>query len=67
MRALWNIYQILTISILTLTIVKSQRRVIGDISEQKISQLADFDAREERVFRYLQGLFNYFQFEKDAS
>ena len=29
----------------------SQRRIIGDISEQKISQLADFDAREERVYR----------------
>ena len=28
-----------------------QRRIIGDISEQKISQLADFDAREERVYR----------------
>ena len=31
--------------------VKSQRRVVGDIREQSISQLADFDAREERVFR----------------
>ena len=29
----------------------SQRRIQGDISEQKISQLADFDAREERVYR----------------
>ena len=29
----------------------SQRRILGDISEQKISQLADFDAREERVYR----------------
>ena len=28
-----------------------QRRIQGDISEQKISQLADFDAREERVYR----------------
>ena len=29
----------------------AQRRILGDISEQKISQLADFDAREERVYR----------------
>ena len=63
MGALVNIYQILTTSMLILTIVNSQRRVIGDIKEQSISQLADFDAREERVFRYLQDLFNYFQFE----
>ena len=36
----------------TLTVrVNSQRRVVGDIREQSISQLADFDAREEKVFR----------------
>ena len=31
--------------------VRTQRRVVGDIREQTISQLADFDAREEKVFR----------------
>ena len=37
----------------TLTVrVNSQRRVVGDIREQSISQLADFDAREEKVFRW---------------
>ena len=38
--------------ILILNPVKCQRRVVGDIKEQSISQLADFDARQERVFRY---------------
>ena len=49
----------ISLLILTLTTVENQRRVIGDINEQSISQLADFDAREERVFRYMQDLFNY--------
>ena len=49
----------ISLLILMLTTVENQRRVIGDISEQSISQLADFDAREERVFRYMQDLFNY--------
>jgi len=41
----------ISLLILMLTTVENQRRVIGDINEQSISQLADFDAREERVFR----------------
>lgn len=49
----------ISLLILMLTTVENQRRVIGDINEQSISQLADFDAREERVFRYMQDLFNY--------
>ena len=53
----------ISLLILTLTTVENQRRVIGDINEQSISQLADFDAREERVFRYMQDLFNYVWFE----
>ena len=43
----------ISLLILMLTTVENQRRVIGDINEQSISQLADFDAREERVFRYM--------------
>ena len=31
--------------------VSGQRRVIGDIREQKVSQVADIDAREENVYR----------------
>ena len=53
----------ISLLILMLTTVENQRRVIGDINEQSISQLADFDAREERVFRYMQDLFNYVWFE----
>lgn len=49
----------ISLLILMLTTVENQRRVIGDINEQSISQLADFDAREERVFRYMRDLFNY--------
>ena len=49
---------VMSVSMVTMVVVmmmimtvKSQRRVVGDIREQSISQLADFDAREERVFR----------------
>ena len=31
--------------------VSGQRRVIGDIREQKVSQVADIDQREENVYR----------------
>ena len=31
--------------------VQGQRRVIGDNKEQRISQLAEVDVREERVYR----------------
>ena len=41
----------MTVVMMMIMTVKSQRRVVGDIREQSISQLADFDAREERVFR----------------
>ena len=34
-----------------LGLVEAQRRVIGDIPEQKISQMADIDDREENVYR----------------
>ena len=37
--------------VLTTRTALSQRRITGDIDEQKISQWADFDAREERVYR----------------
>ena len=42
---------LLVLLVLLARVGHSQRRIIGDISEQKISQLADFDAREERVYR----------------
>lgn len=41
----------LLVVLLATRLTHSQRRIVGDISEQKISQLADFDAREERVYR----------------
>ena len=41
----------LVLLVLTTRTALSQRRITGDIDEQKISQLADFDAREERVYR----------------
>jgi len=31
--------------------VEGQRKIIGDIREQKISQVAGIDEREERVYR----------------
>ena len=42
---------VLLLLLLTARTGLSQRRITGDIQEQKISQLADFDAREERVYR----------------
>ena len=41
----------LTVIVIMTGRVQSQRRVVGDIREQSISQLADFDAREEKVYR----------------
>ena len=34
-----------------LSLVDGQRKIIGDIREQKISQVAGIDEREERVYR----------------
>ena len=47
----WIITVMMTLFVTTPAGVRSQRRVVGDIREQSISQLADFDAREEKVFR----------------
>ena len=47
----WIIAVILTLMVTMPVRVRSQRRVVGDIREQSISQLADFDAREEKVYR----------------
>ena len=43
---------VVVVLVLAVGTVQPQRRIIGDIQEQKISQLADFDAREERVYRW---------------
>ena len=43
---------VVVLVLLAVGTVLPQRRIIGDIQEQKISQLADFDAREERVYRW---------------
>ena len=45
----WMMAVILTLMVTMPVRVRSQRRVVGDIREQSISQLADFDAREEKV------------------
>jgi hypothetical protein len=37
--------------LLLLSLVEGQRKIIGDIREQKISQVAGIDEREERVYR----------------
>jgi hypothetical protein len=37
--------------LLLLGLVEGQRKIIGDIREQKISQVAGIDEREERVYR----------------
>ena len=48
----WQKWIMIVIMTLTVTMtVRGQRRVVGDIREQSISQLADFDAREEKVYR----------------
>ena len=46
----WIMITVIMTLIVTMT-VRCQRRVVGDIKEQSISQLADFDAREEKVYR----------------
>ena len=43
--------QQITLFLSLLLSIRAQRRVIGDNSEQAISQLADIDVREERVYR----------------
>ena len=40
-----------TLSIYVVSTTQGQRRVIGDNKEQRISQLAEVDVREERVYR----------------
>ena len=48
----WQKWIMIAIMIVIMTLtVRCQRRVVGDIREQSISQLADFDAREEKVYR----------------
>ena len=41
----------LLLALLPLVSVVGQKKILGDISEQRISQIYDEDAREEKVYR----------------